>query len=204
MSGIRLVLSIILFVSAAHAHGVSNGAVERNGISLGDPRFEATLREKYVHSGRLPDAVAFQTIIGTLSGINEKKPALALSMIRNNMRLDDPHAAEFLAVILDRYETVTSETDSAGQELICSQGIPRVAGQDVYAALDAMDDAQERIAGEHLASFRQDLSAEEAENFDQWLLASKKNTVHLTLDHRKSFELNQVDPDAHIALLCGR
>lgn len=191
----RFFLSTLLFVFPMGAYGQE---------SVDPLTSDSTLRAKYANSRALPDALAFKIAIGTVSELYVKKPSLAQSIVRNRMSMDNAQSVAFLAKLIVEHESLESDISSARIDLLCSQGVPKVTGPDVYTALDAADDAEEQIARTHLISFRRELTGDQSDKLERWIEESKDNTVYMKFDHRKLYEQQGVDPDAVIPLLCGQ
>ena len=193
----------VLSASDAFAQGLPEQQPTGELTDAADLQLDPTLRRKYANTSDLPDGLAYYSLLGTLSAFNKEKPSMSLSMTRQNMALNETEARTFLGLLLGKYEALESEIAKSRAGLLCWNGVPRVSGSEVYAALDAADDLEASISATHLSATRSELTPEQQERLDAWIARAKQTTTVLIYDHRKLYEAEGVDPDNIVAMLCS-
>ncbi len=216
-------LAVLAFTTLGENEGYSSGAVrpdsdESNGgvrekptvpaesDDLADPSHEGeladpTVRTKYVNSPDLPDGISFSALLMLLHGMRSD-PDTAADWVAQRMGIEKSEAA----IMVRRLEEVSDQFDAAfakmRMDVLCEKGIPRIYGNDVFAALERVEDARDAIAEEHYLTFAAQLSESEAEALQRWVDAHKLRTVATRHNYKELYEKHAASADAVVARIC--
>jgi len=183
---------VLLTVATAAQQAASPGADSKRSI-----------RAEYTRSNQLPVEIAFLETMRFLHAVNANNSDTAVAFVKQGMDLDDTEAEEFLALMLSTFESVTAEIQRKQYDKACSAGLPRVVGAQVYAALEAMDDVPEHVAGVRLHKLRADLGPDRVRRLEQWLESQKLNIVHVKFNRKSLHTSRGESANALLGDLCA-
>ena len=176
----------------------------QQSLALSDEDFRKVVRRQFVNSSQLPDGIAFITTMELARASNSDNPNSTEIWIQSRMGLDPRESREFIALMMDALHQFEYHFRLRSRDIGCEFGVPKVVGDEVYSALELMDDARFELAEEQLVSFKKRLNEETAARFQQWLDQRKVGIVHVAFKHKELAKaVGSPSPDAQIAGICN-
>jgi len=160
-------------------------------------------RANFDGSPNLPDGIAFVHTMRFINDLSESS-SLATSFIQSRMGLKGDDATAFVELQLVALEEYESDLITSMLSVACENGVARATGYSGFELLNAVDDAGDALAEQHLSEFRKTLDTDTEERFQQMLDMRKLKISHTTFDYRKMPELMGKDNvDQELASLCS-
>ena len=182
--------------------GADDGHQDLMSIGIDTAEFKDAVRVEYRNSPDLPDGISFSLTLTSISASFDDDPDSSTYILMEKLSLDFDAAekmASQLGAISIEYE---KEIQDSHAEMLCLDSIPRVYGDDVYAAFETAEMIQDAIAEEKYLAFLSTLSAPDAERFRAWNDELKLSTTTIRFRYKSLFESKQIDPDVAAAEFC--
>lgn len=172
-----LILAIPVALSCLTANAQENDANSRANSDV--------YRVVQERSAEVPDGVVFQLAISSLTSIADADPDFAVTWVQQEIGLNESAAQNLIYLLRSALTSIHADTRVAMHEKGCTSGVPRVYGENTYAALEEMEDAGEEIAENQLLLVKNQIGEKAAIRFQVWLDKQKLGTVHRKYDQKK-------------------
>ncbi|MBT8099227.1 MAG: hypothetical protein KJO82_05730 [Gammaproteobacteria bacterium] len=159
-------------------------------------------RALYSNSPDLPDGIAFRETMRLLDFmVSEHGRASAVGLLQYDLGLSAPTAERLLDDLLATFESYNSALDDVKWRMICSH---RPAGDRIYALYESIDDADDALADQYLATTLATLEDPLPARLNQWLDVRKQSIVHVKMRYKEHYQRMGADPEAKRAGVCDR
>lgn len=165
------------------------------------PALDKTIRVKYANSPNLPDGIAFAAILMLLTTMQDDS-VVSRDWVIQEMGFGYTEAEAFRDRLIVVNEEFVKATARILEELLCSHGVPKVYGDDVFVTLEIFDDAKDAIAEDHYLNFASQLPQSQAQQLQEWIDDQKLHTVSTRHSYKELYQNHDVNGDAVIARLC--
>ena len=163
---------------------------------------ESFIRVQYANTYELPDGDSFIITLSFLDSAEEEVPDFAVSSIHRKMGLSREAAKEFREMLSSVHRSIEEDIKQRQYNLGCDNGTPKFYGEDVYKALEDIEDADGVVAGEHYSALLESLDPDIAGRLNQWIQDRKLNTSQTKFWKKKTYERSGHSADAVLARLC--
>jgi hypothetical protein len=151
----------------------------------------------------IPDHVFLPGFLQSLSMRYQGDPGRYASYINSRLELDDfEHAQQIVAVLDDVAQAITRESVRVKRDLVCPKGRPGPSGQDLFLALDAVDDARPELGRRYLGVLREELGEDVFARLVALMDRRKQTSTIVHVDHSKAHE--DKNPDLMRQSICAR
>ena len=114
--------------------------------------------------------------------------------VRDNLDISDPKETKVVAsLLMDVADAIDRDVFEYKRTAVCPSKSPMPTGQEVYVALNSVDDARDEFGREYLNTIEKELGDDRFLKFVAWMDRRKLSTTILRLDHAKTHEGE--DPD---------
>jgi len=172
-------------------------------VNVEMPDFAAeTILVKYENSEDLPDGIAFSVTLLSLTYLHADHPNMALDLIAQEMELEQEEAELFRDRLVEINDAYREEVIAMQYDLLCSGGVAKVYGDDVYSVFHTFDVAKDALAEDYYYALKSELREDQSDKLTQWVDARKLNTTSIRFDYKKRYEQRGRSVDAKAAEMC--
>ena len=123
-------------------------------------------------------------------------------MIAQEMQLGYEEAAFFRDRLVEIDDAYLKFRGALQNDLLCSGGVAKVYGDDVYAVFQIIDDVTDAKAEEYYLALKSDLLEDQSDQLTRWVDARKLVTTSIRFDYKKRYEFTGRSVDAKAAEIC--